>query len=54
MARFKRKDTKIVLISGVQELLAVEDAAEFGGVLGKDDGLSALAGKIRQRLDLAV
>jgi hypothetical protein len=53
MAKYKRKDTKIVLISGVQELLTVGEAAEFGGVLAKDDGLPVLASKIRQRLDLA-
>lgn len=53
MAKFKRKDIKVVLISGVRELLTVEDAAEFGGVLDKDDGLAVLASKIRQRLDLA-
>ena len=53
MAKYKRKATKVALISGVPELLAADDAAEFGGVLAKDDGLSVLAGKIRQRLDLA-
>ena len=53
MAKFKRKGIKVALISGEQELLSVEDAAEFGGVLAKDDGLPALVSKIRQRLDLA-
>ena len=53
MAKFKRKGTKVALISGEQELLTVEDAAEFGGVLAKDDGLPALVSKIRQRLELA-
>lgn len=52
MAKFKRWATRFVLISGEPELLAVEDATEFGGVLAKDDGLPALVSKIRQRLDL--
>ena len=53
MAKFKRNDTKVALISGERELLNAQDAAEFGGVLAKDDGLRALVGKIRHRLGIA-
>ena len=53
MARFKRHAIKVVLVSGERELLTVQDAAEFGGVLDKDAGLRTLAARIRERLDLA-
>lgn len=52
MARFKRRGTKVVLISGVPELLTAVETDEFGGVLAKDDDIAALVRSIRQRLDL--
>lgn len=52
MARFKRRGTKVALISGVPELLTVAEADEFGGVLAKSDDIAALVGRIRQLLDV--
>ena len=47
IVRFKRRATKVILISGERELLTVQDAAEFGGVLDKDAGLNTLVTRIR-------
>jgi ActR/RegA family two-component response regulator len=52
MARFRRRGTKVALISGVPELLSVVDDAEFGEVLAKSDDVAGLAGALHRVLGL--